>query len=118
MKLTVPIPDKVSLNKIYAGIHFRTRSKHKEMYYLATLSAKPKPYTGTFPVHMHYHFRLHGKPLDISNHAYMQKMVEDSLVHLGVLPDDTPQYVAGITITAEKDQSDEVDITITPICAP
>jgi hypothetical protein len=116
MKLTIPIPDKVSLNRIYAGIHFRERNRHKDEYHYAVLASNPSPYAGPFPVHVHYHFRLHGTPLDISNHAYMQKMVEDGLVHAGVLPDDTPKYVAGITVTAEKDQADEVDVTITP-CA-
>jgi Holliday junction resolvase RusA-like endonuclease len=44
----------------------------------------------------------------------MLKMVEDGLVHAGVLPDDTPQYVASITVTSVKDKADEVDVTITP----
>lgn len=114
MKLTIPIPDKVSLNAIYAGVHFRTRASHKEKYHWAVLASKPKPYTGDFPVQVAYHFRLHGRQLDISNHAYMLKMVEDGLVHAGVLPDDTPQYVASITVTSEKDKADEVDVTITP----
>jgi hypothetical protein len=114
VKFTIPIPEKVSLNKIYAGVHFRTRSRHKEVYHFAVLARKPKPYTGTFPVHMHYHFRLHGTPLDISNHAYMLKLVEDGLVAAGILPGDEPKYVSCITITAEKDQADEVDVTITP----
>lgn len=116
MNFTIPIPDKVSLNRIYAGVHFRTRSAHKEQYHLAVLAGKPKPYKGTFPVHCHYHFRLHGTRLDISNHAYMLKMVEDGLVAVGIIPGDEPKYVASITITSEKDQADEVDITITP-CA-
>lgn len=114
MKFTVPIPEKISLNKIYSGIHFRTRSKHKEAYQYAVIVSKPKPYTGYFPVNVSYHFRLHGKALDISNYAYMLKMVEDALVACGVFPDDTPKYVASITVTAEKDQADEVDVTITP----
>ena len=114
VKFTIPIPEKVSLNKIYAGVHFRTRSAHKAAYHLAVLAAKPKPYTGPFPVHMTYHFRLHGTPLDISNHAYMQKMVEDGLVAVGILPGDEPKYVGSITITGAKDDADEVDITITP----
>lgn len=80
------------------------------------MAANPQPYTGNFPVHMHYHFRLHGTRLDISNHAYMLKMIEDGLVAGGVLPGDEPKYVAGISITSEKDQADEVDVTITP-CA-
>jgi hypothetical protein len=117
VKLTLPIPDKISLNAIYAGVHFRTRTSHKQKYHNAVWSANPKPYTGIFPVHMEYHFRLHGRALDVSNHAYMLKMVEDALVHAGVIPDDTPKYVASITITAEKSKADEVDVQITPLHA-
>lgn len=118
MKLTIRIPDKVSLNRIYAGVHFRERSRHKDDYHLAVLCAGvAEPYSGTFPVHVHYHFRLHGTPLDISNHAYMLKMVEDGLVARGILPGDEPKYVARISVTAEKDKADEVDVTITPVCA-
>lgn len=115
MKFTLPIPEKVSLNKIYAGVHFRTRSEHKRQYHFAVLAGKPKPYTGTFPVHMSYHFRLHGTRLDTSNHAYMQKMVEDGLVAAGILPGDEPKYVGAITITGSKDEADEVDIEIHPL---
>lgn len=102
MKYVIPIPEKVSLNKIYAGIHFSQRSRHKNDYYLAVLSSKPKKYTGPFPVHVRYHFKLSGPSLDISNHAYMQKMVEDGLVACEVLPEDDQKFVSGITITAEK----------------
>ena len=117
MKFTIPVPEKVSLNKIYAGVHFRTRSKHKDMYRLAVMCAPTvRPYEGTYPVKMHYHFRIQGSRLDISNHAYMLKMVEDGLVQCGVIPGDEQKYVAEISMTAEKADFDEVDVTITP-CA-
>jgi len=118
VKFTIPIPEKVSLNKIYAGIHFRQRQGHKEEYHMAVICAPTtKPWPGPFPVAMHYHFRLQGSRLDISNHAYMLKMVEDGLVTAGVLPGDEPKYVADIRITAEKigkDEFDTVEVTISP----
>lgn len=116
MKFTVLIPEKVSLNKIYAGIHFRQRSQHKQQYHLCVLAAKLAPYDGTFPVHIEYHFRLRGSRLDSLNLAYMAKMTEDALVHAGVLPDDDPRYVTRSTLSSSRDTVDEVDITITP-CA-
>ncbi len=116
VKFTVPIPEKVSLNKIYAGIHFRQRSLHKQQYHLCVLAAKLQPYDGPFPVHIKYHFRLHGSRLDSLNLAYMAKMVEDALVHVGVLPDDDPRYVESSTLSSSRDTADEVVITITP-CA-
>jgi hypothetical protein len=75
-------------------------------------ASSTRPYAGSFPVAVHYHFRLHGKGLDISNHAYMVKMVEDALVSGGVLPGDTQKYVSKITITSEviKDGYDEVEV--------
>lgn len=115
MTITIPIPEKVSLNRIYAGIHFRERSAHKDEYYLSVLSANPQPYAGPFPAAFHYHFRLHGSKLDISNHAYMLKMVEDALVACGVIPADDQKYVGRITISAERADQDEVDVTITPL---
>jgi hypothetical protein len=117
MTFTVPIPEKVSLNKIYAGIHFSKRSEHKDAYYLSVLSARVPRYTGSYPVAMHYHFRLHGTRLDISNHAYMLKMTEDALVHTKIIEEDDPKYVRQITVTADKagkDEEETVTITITP----
>jgi len=99
---TIPIPEKVSLNKIYAGIHFRERMRHKEEYQYAVLYAKIAPYSGLYPIHVHYHFKLRGSRLDIDNHVYMSKMVADALVACGVLAGDEQEYINGITITAEK----------------
>lgn len=85
VKINIQIPQKVSLNRIYAGVHFRERSQHKDDYFYAVLEAKPSVWEGTYPVACHYHFKIIGNRLDISNHAYMLKMVEDALVHAGVL---------------------------------
>lgn len=112
MKFVIPIPEKISFNKIYAGFHWTVRAKHKDDYRFAVMSIKPKPYNGPFPVHTHYHFKLRGKPLDISNHAYMQKLTEDSLVVCGVIPDDSQKYVSGINITAEKVKNNEDELVI------
>lgn len=117
LRFTIPIPEKVSLNKIYAGVHFRERQGHKDQYFYAVLAHKPPVYTGTYPVHAHYHFRLHGSRLDISNHAYMLKMTEDALVAAGILPGDEQKYVGQITITAERitDGCDEVEVILQPL---
>jgi hypothetical protein len=118
VKLTIPIPEKVSLNRIYAGVHFRERSRHKDDYRLTVLCVpEVRPYEGEYPVHIHYHFRLAGSKLDISNHAYMIKMLEDALVACGVIPDDDQQYVGMISVTSErvaKGEYDEVDVELIP----
>jgi hypothetical protein len=45
----------------------------------------------------------------------MLKMVEDTLVAMGIIPDDNPNYVDSIYITSEKGPIDEVVVTISPI---
>lgn len=106
------VPEKLSLNAIYRGIHYRTRSAHKEDWYYAIMEAQPQRYRGEFPVRVHYHFKLPGTKLDVSNHAYMVKMAEDALVAARVIPDDSPKYVSGIEITAEKAKEAELVIHI------
>lgn len=122
MKIVIPIPEKVSLNAIYAGIHFRQRASHKEAYQCAVMCARPQPYSGPFPVHCHYHFRLTGNRLDVSNHAYMLKMTEDALVACGVFPDDTPEFISGVSVTAEHVKKgagdDEVVVSIEVASGP
>lgn len=115
MKFTIELPQKVSLNRIYAGVHFTERAEHKEDYHYAVMDAKPKKYTGEYPVEMHYHFKLNGSPLDISNHAYMVKMVEDGLVACGIIVDDTQKYVSKISVTSEKQVKGEPDVVVVTI---
>lgn len=109
MKFTITIPEKISLNKIYAGVHFRERMIHKEAYYYAVQEVKIAAYSGLYPIHAHYHFKLRGSRLDIDNHVYMSKMVADSLVAAGVIPGDEQEYIGAMTITAEKIGKGEVD---------
>lgn len=112
MTFTVLLPRKVSLNKIYSGVHWSKRNTLASEFHLAVLVSQPKPYKGPFPCHIEYHFRLKGKKLDSSNLGYMAKLIEDGLVHSKVLPDDSPDYVAATTLITDKG-TDTVDITIT-----
>lgn len=114
VQFTVFLPEKISLNKIYSGIPFRERSQHKDEYYFAVLASNIPRYHGAYPVRMRYHFRVPGTKLDISNHAYMLKMVEDALVHAKIIEEDDQRYVREITITSEKQDDCAVDITIEP----
>jgi len=65
-----------------------------------------------YPVSISYLFRFKGKLLDVSNTAAMIKLLEDGLVGIGLLPDDTPKYVGEIHIFVEKGEKDEVEIVI------
>jgi Holliday junction resolvase RusA-like endonuclease len=110
VKFTIAIPEKISLNKIYAGVHFRERMRHKEDYWYAVQEAKIAPYSGEYPIHVKYHFKLTGTPLDIDNHVYMAKMVADALVAAEIIPGDEQKYICAITVTAEKVKKGGVDV--------
>lgn len=88
------------------------------MYRWSVASVRPRVYRGAFPVSAHYHFRLRGPLLDVSNYAYMIKLIEDALVASGVLPDDGPKYVGSITITGEKISKDEKDEVVVELSNP
>ena len=110
VQFTITIPEKISLNKIYAGVHWSKRKEWKDDYYYAVLAAKIAPYSGQFPIHARYHFKLTGKALDASNCAFMVKCVEDALVSAGIIPDDTPKYIASVRLSSEKGKVDEVEV--------
>lgn len=112
MKLTLPLPEKISTNSIYSGKHWRVRAKHKERYLADTIEWKNlKPVT-EFPVEITYIFRFKGKLLDTSNCSYMAKLIEDCLVAHGVLPNDTPHYVSATHLYSEKGERDEVEMYV------
>jgi Holliday junction resolvase RusA-like endonuclease len=98
--LWVPVTGrgKLSLNVIYAGVHWGVRKKQKDsirqMVIWACRGVKPfsKPVSLTFRATL-------GKgsvTWDISNHGYLVKLVEDALVKKGILIDDTQKYVREI----------------------
>ena len=97
--ITFHLPLKISTNKIYAGIHWTQRNKHKELFRAVPFVAKP---VDKYPVKCHYHFELDGRGLDLLNCSYLAKMIEDCLVHKGILKDDSQKYVSEIKITASK----------------
>lgn len=113
MTITVPIVNKLSLNKIYGGVHYRTRKKHKDEYHQMMHYKRPQQYTGTYPVTVTYHYKFKGKRLDSSNCAYLTKLLEDALVACNVFPDDSAKYIYSTTNITDKGDN-EVEITITP----
>jgi len=114
VKLTLPIPLKLSLNVIYAGVHYRVRKQHKDLYRELVWALVREKYTGEYPVIITYHFKFKGRKLDSSNCAYLVKLMEDGLVHADVIPDDNRKYVAGSFsfVDEGKWDEDQVDITI------
>lgn len=90
---------KMSLNKIWWGVHWWVRSTfrniwHEEIYSLVAQN-EIKPITDL--VHIEYVYRFKTRYLDTSNCSVMNKAIEDWLVEAWVLPDDTPQYITSAT---------------------
>lgn len=87
-----------TMNKIYAGIHFRKRSKHKNESREAVKTISLEPFTR--PVSLTF-IAILGKgqrSWDCSNYSYTAKLIEDGLVKAGILVDDSNKYVKRFTI--------------------
>lgn len=111
MKIQIPIPQKISTNSIYAGIHWATRKKLADTYHKALIEHKNKKVT-EYPVEITYIFTFKAKPLDTTNCTFMAKMLEDGLVGYGIIEDDDPTHVSFTGIYSQKGDTDTVDIHI------
>ena len=110
--LDIPLPRVISLNSIYAGIPHWTRTRHKSIFRDAVYAAlhadilergeRIRVPDDAYPLMVHYHFCMARRRIDTSNLAYMVKLLEDGLVHCGVLRDDGPNDVGGILMSQEK----------------
>lgn len=111
ISLTIPLPEKVSSNAVYSGMHWTKRKKIADLYHRfirSHLVSKALAY----PVDIQYDFRFKSRALDTTNCFFMAKMIEDSLVNMGTLDDDDPKHVRATTITSKKGDRDEVEINI------
>lgn len=112
MIIKIPIPEKVSTNSIYAGMHWAKRKKLADLYHQSLLEYR-KTQIVEYPVDINYIFSFKGKLLDTTNCTYMAKMLEDGLVKNGILKADSPEYVAFTGIYSQKGDSDMAEIVIT-----
>ena len=104
MKLIYKIPiniDKkhLSLNKIYAGVHWAKRKKDKDEIWLLVRSVVgiQKPLEKPVKIKMSFN-----SDLDVSNHGYLFKLIEDGLVKCGVIQNDSYKYVQCNIMTLQK----------------
>jgi len=112
MNITMPLPEKVSTNQIYAGIHWAKRKKLVDLFHKAFLEHR-KLKVEHYPVDINYIFTFKTKPLDTTNCTYMVKCLEDGMVKNGILEDDNPAHVSFTGIYSQKGSKDEVQIIIT-----
>ena len=112
IEFTIPIKinSKLSLNSIYAGLHWGTRRKQSQkIHEIVRLSMKSQnipPKMFEKPVNIA--FKWHSN-LDLDNHGYIAKLIIDSLKGY-LLLDDTSKYVTLITHEYQKDKGVKVKI--------
>ena len=84
------------MNAIYAGKHWAARREDAQLWHLQTAAAIRKqikqPRLLEHPVVIRYWWN---DRLDLSNHAYMAKLIEDGMKGV-LIKDDSRKYVAGL----------------------
>jgi hypothetical protein len=108
--IKIPIPEKVSTNKIYSGMHWSKRNALKDLYAMSLIQFKGKFEGIDYPLACTYIFTFKGKPLDVSNCTFMVKLLEDAVKVNGIIKDDTPKYIESIAIHTQEGDKDEVEI--------
>ena len=105
------LPEKLSTNNIYAGVHWSVRKKHKDLFIwgFIEIASKIKPVD---KCDLEFEFEFKSKPLDCDNCSYMVKLLIDCLRHYGKIKDDTLDYVGSIKITSRKGVVDKVKIIV------
>lgn len=96
------IPDKKwSLNAIYSGIHWAKRKKQKKfikkIVQLSLNSKNLREFSVPVSIKMQFNSRL-----DVSNHGYLFKMIEDCIVEFGIIKDDSDKFVKESVMTKQN----------------
>ena len=110
--IKLPLPEKISSNSIYAGLHWAKRKKLADLYHYSLLEFKNKYEIEEYPVCINFVFRFKGRLLDVDNCFFMSKLLIDGLRGIKLIKDDTPKYINEISITVEKGKIDEVEMYI------
>lgn len=101
------------LNAIYAGKHWSKRNEDKEFWHLMTHAAMNRAHIPrkmfSKPVNITMHWN---DGLDIDNHAYMGKMIVDSLTGW-LIQNDNRRYVK--SVSHEFHDADYILVEITEV---
>lgn len=108
----MPIPEKISSNATYAGLHWARRKKVADLYHSSMLQFRKLKVT-EYPVEISYVFTFKRNPLDSTNCGTMAKLVEDGMVRCGILEDDDWKHVTSTTLHTQKGDKDLIEIYIT-----
>ena len=104
------LPIKITTNKIYSGIHWSERKKHKDIFHWAMLKHKKKiqSFKLDYPVNLYFDFRFK-RVIDPDNCSYMIKLLIDSLKNILNI-DDTSEYIKWVSMrSAKKNKLEKVD---------
>ena len=99
--IPLTITKELSLNQIYAGVHWNKRKDQKDAICLLTknaLGGKAVKFDAPVCIEMSFCSRL-----DVSNHAYLFKMIEDTLRGLKIIKDDTDKYVKKVIMSKQNE---------------
>ena len=99
--IPLTITKELSLNQIYAGVHWNKRKDQKDAICLLTknaLGGKMVKFDAPVCIEMSFCSRL-----DVSNHAYLFKMIEDTLRGLKIIKDDTDKYVKKVIMSKQNE---------------
>jgi hypothetical protein len=107
--ISIPIPEKVSTNDIYRGMHWSKRKRLADEFHEALIEYRLVRFS--LPASLLFTFTFKGKLLDCSNCTFMAKMLEDAMVQWKIIPDDTPDYVRRISIQVMRGTKDIVTIS-------
>ncbi len=116
IQLEITIPEKISLNKVYAGVHWSKRKEWADMYHEEFLDVKGVK-VNNYPVVILYEFFFKQKPLDSLNCAMMAKMLEDGMVKAKILKGDEPKFVDESRLKSHVIEDLKADKVIVSICS-
>lgn len=106
--IIIDLPEKVSANAFYAGMHWGKRQRLAVEYHNALIEHRGKKWS--VPLHLNFVFTFKGRLLDVSNCFAMAKMLEDSMVINGIIPNDNPLVVESVCVRVMSGKKDTVCI--------
>jgi hypothetical protein len=93
LKYDIPLPFKLSTNKIYSWMDWRKRSNIADRYHRLTKDDCNKLTKFDNKVSIDFQFYFKTRCFDSSNCSFIWKMIEDSLVKNKLITDDSNRYI-------------------------
>lgn len=112
LSIKLPIPEKVSTNKVYEGMHWGKRKKLADLYHTTFLQFKNKFVVTSYPIEITFIYTFKSRPLDVDNVSFMTKMCIDGMRHIGLLQDDSIDFIQGLDTKIKRGDKDSIQIII------